>query len=107
MVAYFAAVVINFGDFARFVKNEDEMRKGNLWGLPGNIVLFSFIALMVTAGTVVVFGETLTNPTDMVERVGHLGLTVVAAFAFFAATIGINMVANFVPPAYDLSESNT
>tara|TARA_B100000686_G_scaffold24601_1_gene23327 strand:+ start:6 stop:1322 length:1317 start_codon:yes stop_codon:yes gene_type:complete len=103
MVAYFAAVVINFGDFSRFVKNESEMRKGNLWGLPGNIVLFSFIALMVTAGTVAVFGETLTNPTDIVDRVGHLGLTVIAAFAFFAATIGINLVANFVPPAYDLS----
>ena len=103
MVAYFAAVVINFGDFARFVKSENQMRKGNLWGLPGNIVLFSFIALMVTAGSVVVFGETLTNPTDMVERVDHLGLTVIAAFAFFAATIGINMVANFIPPAYDLS----
>jgi len=103
MVAYFAAVVINFGDFARFVKNEKEMRKGNLWGLPGNIFLFSFIALMVTAGTVSVFGETLTNPTEIVARVGHLGLTVIAAFAFFAATIGINMVANFVPPAYDLA----
>ena len=103
MVAYFAAVVINFGDFSRFVKNEAEMKKGNLWGLPGNIVLFSFIALMVTAGTVAVFGETLTNPTDIVERVGHMGLTVIAAFAFFAATIGINLVANFVPPAYDLS----
>jgi len=103
MVAYFAAVVINFGDFARFVKNEKEMKKGNLWGLPGNIVLFSFIALMVTAGTVVVFGETLTNPTDIVERVDNLGLTIIAAFAFFAATIGINMVANFVPPAYDLA----
>ena len=103
MVAYFAAVVINFGDFARFVKNEKEMKKGNLWGLPGNIFLFSFIALMVTAGTVAVFGETLTNPTEMVARVGHLGLTVIAAFAFFAATIGINMVANFVPPAYDLA----
>ena len=103
MVAYFAAVVINFGDFARFVKNEKEMRKGNLWGLPGNIFLFSFITLMVTAGTVSVFGETLTNPTEMVARVGNLGLTVIAAFAFFAATIGINMVANFIPPAYDLA----
>ena len=103
MVAYFAAVVINFGDFSRFVKNEKEMRKGNLWGLPGNIFLFSFIALMVTAGTVSVFGEAITSPTDMVARVGHLGLTIIAAFAFFAATIGINMVANFIPPAYDLA----
>ena len=59
MVAYFAAVVINFGDFSRFVSSESEMRKGNLWGLVGNIVVFSFIALMVTAGTVVLFGETV------------------------------------------------
>jgi len=103
MVAYFAAVVINFGDFSRFVKNEKEMRKGNLLGLPGNIFLFSFIALMVTAGTVSVFGETITNPTEIVARVGNLGLTIIAAFAFFAATIGINMVANFIPPAYDLA----
>jgi len=103
MVAYFAAVVINFGDFSRFVKNEKEMKKGNLWGLPGNIFLFSFIALMVTAGTVSVFGEAITNPTDIVARVGSLGLTIIAAFAFFAATIGINMVANFIPPAYDLA----
>ena len=103
MVAYFAAVVINFGDFSRFVKNEKEMRKGNLWGLVGNVIVFSFIALMVTGGTVAVFGEALTNPTDMVERVDSLLLAMVAAFAFFTATVGINMVANFIPPAYDLS----
>ena len=103
MVAYFAAVVINFGDFSRFVSSESEMRKGNLWGLVGNIIVFSFIALIVTAGTVVVFGETVTNPTDMVARVDNLFLTIVAAFAFFTATVGINMVANFVPPAYDLA----
>ncbi len=103
MVAYFAAVVINFGDFSRFVSDEAQMRKGNLWGLVGNLVVFSFIALIITAGTVVVFGETMTNPTDMVARVDSLLLSVVAAFAFFTATVGINMVANFVPPAYDLA----
>ena len=103
MVAYFAAVVINFGDFSRFVKNEKEMRKGNLLGLVGNIIVFSFIALMVTGGSVVVFGETLTNPTEMVERVDSLLLAIVTAFAFFTATVGINMVANFIPPAYDLA----
>ena len=44
-----------------------------------------------------------TNPTDMVARVDNLFLTIIAAFAFFTATVGINMVANFVPPAYDLA----
>ncbi len=57
MVGYFASVVINFGDFARFFKNEDEMKKGNLWGLVGNVVLFSFITLMITGGTIAIFGE--------------------------------------------------
>lgn len=103
MVAYFAAVVINFGDFGRFVRNEAEMKKGNLIGLPLNIAFFSFIALIVTAGTVVIFGEQLTNPTDIVSKVDSLPLTIVAAITFFMATIGINLVANFVPPAYDLA----
>lgn len=103
MIAYFAAVVINFGDFGRFVHNEAEMKKGNLIGLPLNIAFFSFITLVVTAGTVVLFGEQLTNPTDIVARVNSFPLTIIAAITFFMATIGINLVANFVPPAYDLA----
>ncbi|WP_367110942.1 NCS1 family nucleobase:cation symporter-1 [uncultured Psychrobacter sp.] len=103
MVAYFAAVVINFGDFSRFLCSERDMRKGNLLGLPVNMVFFSFIALIITAGTLVLFGEALTNPSDIVERVDSLPLTIVAALTFFAATVGINMVANFIPPAYDLA----
>jgi len=58
---------------------------------------------MITGGTIVVFGEYIKQPVDMVAKVDSMFLTVVAAFAFFAATIGINMVANFVPPAYDLA----
>lgn len=103
MIAYFAAVVINYGDFSRFVRSEGEMRLGNLLGLPANVAVFSFIALVVTAGTVALFGERLTNPTDIIERVDLLPLTIIAAITFFVATVGINMVANFVPPAYDLA----
>lgn len=103
MVAYFAAVVINFGDFSRFLRSEKDMKLGNLVGLPVNMAFFSFIALVITAGTLVLFGEALTNPSDIVERVDALPLTIVAALTFFAATVGINMVANFIPPAYDLA----
>lgn len=103
MVAYFAAVVINYGDFSRFVKNERHMRIGNLLGLPISLALFSFLTLFITAGTTVLFGETLTNPADMVAKVDNLALTLIAAITFFAATVGINLVANFIPPAYDLA----
>ncbi len=103
MIAYFAAVVINYGDFSRFVKTQKDMKFGNFVGLPLNVAFFSFIALFVTAGTVVLFGEKLTNPADIVERVDALPLTIIAAVTFFAATVGINLVANFIPPAYDLA----
>lgn len=106
MIAYFAAVVINFGDFSRFVSDEKAMQRGNFWGLPVSIALFSFIALFVTAGTVVLFGEKLVNPADIVERVDNTLLTVIAAITFFAATVGINLVANFIPPAYDIANLN-
>ncbi|MDN3518015.1 NCS1 family nucleobase:cation symporter-1 [Aquisalimonas lutea] len=103
MIAYFAAVVINFGDFTRFVRSDRELKIGNFLGLPVNVALFSFLALIITAGTIVLFGETLTNPTEIVERVDALWLTFLAAVTFFAATVGINLVANFIPPAYDLA----
>lgn len=106
MIAYFAAVVINFGDFSRFVKSEAAMKKGNFWGLPVSMAFFSFIALFVTAGTVVLFGEKLVNPADIVGRVDNVLLTIIAALTFFAATVGINLVANFIPPAYDIANLN-
>lgn len=41
MVAYFAAVMINFSDFSRYARNRRAMRVGNLIGLPFNMILFT------------------------------------------------------------------
>ncbi|MEO1092932.1 MAG: NCS1 family nucleobase:cation symporter-1 [Pseudomonadota bacterium] len=103
MIASYAPIILNYGDFTRYVGRESDMRLGNLLGLPISIALFAFMALFITAGTAVVFGERLTSPTEIIGRVDNLVLTVVAALTFFAATVGINLVANFVPPANDLS----
>lgn len=73
------------------------MKKGNLAGLPLNMILFSALALLTTGGAAVVFGEAITNPTEIVERTDSVLLGVIAALTFFAATVGINLVANFIP----------
>ncbi len=110
MIAYFSAVIINFGDFARFSKSEKKMRRGNFLGLPVSLTFFTFLALFITAGSYIVLqggeGEPLTNPADIVGLVGNVFLTVLAAITFVIATVGINLVANFIPPAYDLSNLN-
>jgi nucleobase:cation symporter-1, NCS1 family len=103
MVAYFAAVMINFSDFSRYAKNKRTMKVGNLAGLPLNMILFSALALLTTAGAAVVFGETIINPTEIVERTDSVVLGIVAAITFLAATIGINLVANFIPAVNGIS----
>lgn len=97
MVAYFAAVMINFSDFSRYAKDKPTMIVGNLAGLPFNMILFSALALLTTGGAAVVFGEEIINPTEIVERTDSVLLSVIAAITFFAATVGINLVANFIP----------
>ena len=107
MIAYFAAVVINFGDFARNVRTERAMRLGNLTGLPLSLALFTFLSVFITAGAYLLYqdgeGEPLTNPAEIVGLVDNTALTVLAAVTFLLATLGINVVANFIPPSYSLS----
>ena len=97
MVAYFAAVMINFSDFSRYTRSRRAMLLGNLTGLPLNMVLFSALALLITAGAAVVFGEQITNPAAIVERSDSVILGLIAAVTFFLATVSINLVANFIP----------
>ncbi len=97
MVAYFAAVMINFSDFSRYARDKGTMVKGNFAGLPLNMILFSALALLTTAGAAVVYGEAIINPTEIVDRTDSVLLGIIAAITFFAATVGINLVANFIP----------
>lgn len=110
MIAYFAAVVINFGDFARNVRSDSAMRLGNTTGLPGSLALFTVLSVFITAGSYIVFqngqGEPMTNPAEIVGAIDNTPLTLLAAVTFLLATLGINVVANFIPPAYSLSNIN-
>lgn len=107
MIAYFSAVIINFGDFARFSKSEKTMKRGNFYGLPVSLTFFTFLSLFTTAGAYIVLqggeGTPMTNPAEIVGLVGNVFLTILAAVTFVIATVGINLVANFIPPAYDLA----
>ena len=62
IVAYFAALLLNFGNFSRFAKNERAIKLGNFLGLPVNFIVFAIITVIVTAGTVKVFGEAIMDP---------------------------------------------
>jgi len=79
------------------------VKKGNFWGLPINFVFFSLLTVLTTAATLPVFGELITDPVHTVSKIDSTTAVVLGALTFMIATIGINIVANFVSPAFDFS----
>lgn len=103
VVSYFAALLLNFGDFSRYAKTERDMKRGNFLGLPVNFILFAIIVVVVTAGSAKVFGHMIMDPIEIVSRIDNTWAVVLGSVTFIIATMGINIVANFVSPAYDIA----
>jgi nucleobase:cation symporter-1, NCS1 family len=102
-VTYFSALYLNFCDFSRYAPDKAAVRKGNLWGLPVNLILFSLVAGITTIAAYDVYGEVLLHPDQISAKFDSLFLALLAAVTFAVATLGINVVANFVSPAFDFS----
>ncbi|MFE5835322.1 NCS1 family nucleobase:cation symporter-1 [Arthrobacter sp. NPDC056493] len=102
-VTYFSTLMLNFCDFSRFAPTRKAVRKANLWGLPVNFIAFSVVSVVVTAGTFKVYGEHIYDPVEIVGRIDSIWALLLGAVTFAVATLGINVVANFVSPAYDLA----
>jgi NCS1 family nucleobase:cation symporter-1 len=102
-VTYFAALFLNFCDFARFTPNQRVLRRGNIWGLPVNLILFSLVAALTTSAASKVYGEVILEPAKISAKFDNVFLVLLAALTFAVATLGINVVANFVSPAFDFA----
>jgi NCS1 family nucleobase:cation symporter-1 len=102
-ITYFAALYLNFCDFARFAPNKRALFVGNIWGLPVNLILFSLVAGVTTTAAYAVYHEALLHPDEISARFDSWFLALVAALTFAVATLGINVVANFVSPAFDFA----
>jgi nucleobase:cation symporter-1, NCS1 family len=105
VVAYFSTLMLNFCDFSRFSPTERMVKVGNFWGLPVNFLAFSLVVVVVTSGSQTVFGEAITDPVEVVARIPNTLVLIIGALTFAIATVGINIVANFVSPCYDLANA--
>jgi NCS1 family nucleobase:cation symporter-1 len=108
VVSYFSGPMLNFGDFSRYGKTFGEVKKGNFWGLPVNFLFFSLLVVCtVSAGATVIGrdedGAIVTDPVHIVDQIDNTTAAVLGVLTFAIATIGINIVANFVSPAFDFS----
>ena len=106
--AYFSIVILSFGDYSRYVKNESQLKKGNL-SLLLNLIIFSLFALFIVSGMDAFLKEDpdnltriLTNPTDILGKLDNLFLIVLALIFIIIASASTNLIVNFVPSQYTL-----
>ena len=101
--AYFSITIVNYGDFSRYVKNESELKKGNL-SLILNLIIFSFFAVFIVIGSDIFLNKNLenmerilTNPTDIIGKIGNIQITLIVLIFIIIASASTNLVANYIP----------
>jgi nucleobase:cation symporter-1, NCS1 family len=104
-VGYWVTLSLNIPDFTRYAKSQQSQVLGQALGLPLTMTAFSFIGIAVTAATIVVFGEAIWDPVQVVTRVaGDLPAVLILAMVIIViAQISTNMAANVVSPSFDFS----
>ena len=93
-------------DFSRYGRSFEAVKKGNFLGLPINFLFFSLLTVITASATVPVFGELITDPIETVQRIDTPFAILLGGLTFVTATVGINIVANFISPAFDFSNVN-
>ncbi len=106
--AYFSIVILSFGDFSRYVKNESELKKGNL-SLLLNLIIFSFFAVFIVTGVEGFLNtnnddlnKIFTNPMDIIGKLDNLLITNLVLIFVIIASLSTNLIANFIPSQYSL-----
>ncbi|MCW3111758.1 MAG: family nucleobase:cation symporter [Segetibacter sp.] len=103
MVGFWATLSLNIPDFTRYAKSQKAQIKGQVIGLPPSMTLFSFIGVVVTSATVIIYGETIWDPLVLAGKFQGKFLVSVAMIAVAISTLATNIAANIVSPANDFA----
>jgi NCS1 family nucleobase:cation symporter-1 len=107
MVGYWATLSLNIPDFTRYARSQKDQMAGQALGLLTTMPLFAFIGIAVTSATVVMYGEAIWNPIDLLARLTREYdspmLGILAMVVLLVATLTTNIAANIVAPANSFS----
>lgn len=108
-IANFAALIMNDPDFARFAKKPRDAIWSQALAIPMSFAFTSLIGIFVSSSSSVIFGETIWNPLNLLDRfldgagaAQRFGVFIIA-LAFSFAQLATNLAANSVSAGTDMS----
>ncbi len=105
-VGYWATLSLNIPDFTRYAKSQRSQMLGQALGLPLTMTAFAFIGVAVTSATVIIYGEAIADPVELIRRFDSTVVILFAMIVIFVAQLSTNMAANVVSPSNDFSNLN-
>ena len=105
-VGYWATLSLNIPDFTRYAKSQKSQMLGQAIGLPFTMTAFAFIGVAVTSATVIIYGEAIPNPVELIKKFDSTLVILFAMIVIFVAQLSTNMAANVVSPSNDFSNLN-
>lgn len=103
MVGFWATLSLNIPDFTRYAKSQKDQIWGQAIGLPTTMVLYSFIGIAVTSATMLIFGEAIWDPVQLLAKFESGFVLVISMLGLIVATLSTNIAANVVAPANSIS----
>lgn len=103
MVGFWATLSLNIPDFTRYAVSQKAQIRGQALGLPPSMTLFSFIGVVVTSATTIVYGTTIWDPVVLAGKFDNKILVSIAMIAVAISTLATNIAANIISPANDFA----
>ena len=103
MVGFWATLSLNIPDFTRYATSQRAQQMGQALGLPTSMTLFSFVGVVVTSATLVIYGHTIWDPVVLAGKFESKLLVSAAMLAVALSTLATNIAANIVSPANDFA----
>ena len=103
MVGFWATLSLNIPDFTRYATSQRAQQLGQALGLPTSMTLFSFVGVVVTSATLVIYGHTIWDPVVLAGKFDSKLLVSAAMLAVALSTLATNIAANIVSPANDFA----
>ena len=98
MVGFWATLSLNIPDFSRFAKTQRAQVAGQMIGLPLTMLMFSGLGVLLTAASMELVGETISDPINLIGRIDNTAWVVLSMLMIILATISTNTAANIVSP---------
>ena len=105
MVGFWATMSLSIADITRYSSSQSAQVKGQFIGLPGTMMLYSFVGIFVTCAAVINFDDVLIandapwDPISLLAKFDSVWVVIISQIFMIIATLSTNIAANVIAPA--------